>query len=136
MAVRIAKTRAQDCLNDIVDSLDLSGGGDLKIYTGSQPSNPDALPAGTLLATLALSNPAFPGASQTSNGATLSANAITAAEAVASGTAGCFQLVDGSGTPWVNGDVGATSSGAELELDDTSITAGQLVTVSSLTLTI
>ena len=98
MATRIAKTAAQDCLNDIVDRLDVGGGGTLLIYTGSQPANPDDVPSGTLLATLTLSTTAFGAATQTSNGATVAANAITPATAVAAGIAGSARLASNDGT--------------------------------------
>jgi hypothetical protein len=107
----------------------LLNSGSLKIYTGSQPAI-NASPAGTLLATLTFGSTAF----GNSSSGTATANAITSGTAVATGTAGCFVLEESGGTIVANGSVG--TSGADLNLNSTSITSGATVSCSSFTVTL
>lgn len=110
----------------------LLNGGTLKIYTGSQPSLDGAL-TGTLLATLTFSPTAFGSAVASGGTVTATANTITSATAVATGTAGYCALVTSGGATVATGTVG--TSGANLNLNSTSITSGAPVSVSSLTIT-
>jgi hypothetical protein len=109
--------------------LNVLNGGFLELYTGTQPATPDtALSGNTLLATLSLSATAF-GASSS---ATKTANAITSATAAATGTATFFRAYKSDGTTAViDGSVG--TSGADLNLNTTSIVTGATVSVSSWT---
>lgn len=103
--------------------------GYLRIYSGSQPADPETAPGGTLLAELRFGATAFGAAA---NG-TITANAITAdSSANGTGTATWFRVLksDGSTALW-DGDVG--TSGANLNLNSVAIQAGATVTVSSLT---
>lgn len=103
----------------------------LRIYDGTPPANAGtALSGNTLLATLPMSATPFPAAS----GGTLTANAITSdASADATGTASFFRLLTSGATAVVQGTVG--TSGADLNLNSVSITAGGTVAVSSLVIT-
>lgn len=105
----------------------------LKIYTGAQPSTTLSSEAGTILSTLTFNATAFPGStSGTSDGnATATANAIASDTSAANtGTAGHFRCVDGGGSTVIfQGNVG--TSGADLILNTTSITAGDTVACSS-----
>lgn len=110
----------------------LANGGKLRIYSGTKPANADtALSGNTLLAELALSSTAFGSAS---NGVA-TANSITDdSSANASGTASFFRVFKSDGTTAVfDGTVG--TSGADLNLNSTSISSGATVSVSSLTYT-
>lgn len=124
-----AASAAADAVLDLVDSG--AGAGTLRIYSGTAPANADAALSGnTLLAQLTLSDPAFGAAS---NGVA-TANAITQdSSADATGTATFFRVLDSDGTVIFQGEVG--TSGSDLNLVTTSITAGQPVSVSSLTYT-
>lgn len=104
--------------------------GYLRIYSGTRPAGPGtALSGNTLLAELRFGATAF-GAS--SNGAA-SANAITQDSAAdATGTATFARLLQSDGTT-AEADIEVGTSGANLNLNTTSITAGQAVSVSSLT---
>jgi hypothetical protein len=107
--------------------------GKLRIYSGSVPANADAALGGAvLLAELTLNATAFPAAS----GGVLTANAITSdTSADNTGTASFFRILDsGASTVLFQGAV--STSGAELNLNTTSIVAAALVGVSSLTITI
>lgn len=116
-------------LNAVRDRIDAgSGPGKLRIYSGTRPSTGGT--ATTLLAELTFSDPCAPNAS---NGV-LTFNTITAdSSAAASGTATWFRIVDSDGNFVMDGDVG--TSGADLNLNSTSITAGGTVSVTSFTIT-
>lgn len=109
----------------------------LKIYTGAQPASTLTSEVGTLLATLTFSSTAFPAStSGTSNGlVTATANSITSeTNAPNSGTAAHFRCLDNSAVCILMGNVG--TSGADLNLNTTSITAGDTVAVTSFVITL
>lgn len=118
--------------NVLADALAaLYNGGELKIYTGSQPATGDTAPSGTLLGTITLPTPAF--------GAAVAGVASKAGtwstSAVAGGVAGWFRFKTAGGTDPLDGAVGGTGSGEELELDNTTIVSLQSIAVSSFTIT-
>jgi hypothetical protein len=110
----------------------LASGGSLKIYSGAQPANGNTAISGqTLLATLALSATAFGNA--VAGAAT--ANAITSATAVATGTAAWFRILKADGTTVVlDGTIGA--SGCNINMNSIAIQTGATVAVSSFTYSI
>ena len=120
---------AADAAVDAIDGG--AGAGLLRIYDGSQPATADtAVGAQVLLAELTFSDPAFGAAS---NGVA-TASAITAdPSANATGTAVWFRVVTSAGTAIFDGTVG--TSGADLNLNTTSIVAGAEVSVSAFTYT-
>jgi hypothetical protein len=112
--------------------------GILRIYSGTQPTDADtAVGAQVVLAELTMGATAFGSATSTaSTDSVLTANAITAdSSANATGTAAWFRLWDSAGTtPLVDGTVG--TSGCDLTINSTAISAGAAVSASSLTLTL
>lgn len=106
----------------LVDAIDAgSGAGTLKIYTSGFV---------TLLATLTFSDPAFGAAS---NGVA-TANSITDDSAAdATGTAAVLRIADSDTTTVCEGTV--STSGADLNLDETSITTNDVVACSGGTIT-
>lgn len=112
-------------------------GGMLNIYGGTVPADADAsLGGATLLATLTFSDPAFGAPVDANPGATATANAITGDSAAdATGTASFFRITDSNGAVVMQGSVGVTGSGQELELNSTAIQVGIAVEVTSLTVT-
>jgi hypothetical protein len=118
--------------NGIVDLLDASGSGTIKIYSGTQPATADtALSGNTLLATITCSATAFGSAS---SGVATLAGVPLSATAVATGTASFFRAADGGGTTVCDGSVGTSS--ADLVLNTTSITSGNTVQITSWTVTV
>lgn len=108
--------------------------GYIQIRTGAQPAVDGAL-TGTLLATLTFGATAF-GASSASGGTvTATANAITSdSSADATGTAGYYALLQSDGTTvFGTGEIG--TSGADMNLNSTSISAGATVACSAFTVT-
>lgn len=127
--LKYAVTLKNDKLAQI--TADIGASGLLSIYSGTQPTNPDtALSGNTLLAQLPLSATFAPAPS----GGVLTANAITTENSAnATGTATWGTLTTSGGTRKVDFSVG--TSGADLNLNTTSIVAGASVAVSSLTIT-
>jgi hypothetical protein len=129
MAIKYKATLKNARLDAITTAISTSGL--LRIYSGTQPTNPDAALSGnTLLAELALSSTFAAAASA----GVLTANAISNdTSADATGTATWFTLCTSAGTRIVDGSVG--TSGQDLNLNTTSIVSGAQVSVSSLTIT-
>jgi len=132
---RIANAAAIDALDAITANLN---GGTLKIFDGTIPADCETADAGTLLAELSLNATAFGGATDANPGATASANAITGdSSANASGTAQYFRAYTSGAACIIQGDVSTVAAGTgDLQLDTTSITAGDTVDVDSWTLTL
>jgi hypothetical protein len=106
----------------------LFNNGYLRLYSGAQPATPNTAASGTLLAELRFGATAFPAAS---GGGPLVANAITDdASADASGTPGYYRCLKSDGvTPINDGEVG--TSGANLNMDSSSIVAGARISITS-----
>lgn len=123
---------------DAINALIGSGPGNIEIFSGAQPATTLTADSGTKGCTLPLSATAFPAStSATANGlATATANAITSdTNAAASITAGYFRLKTATGgTTIYQGNVG--TSGADLNMNTTSITAGDTVAITSFKVTL
>ena len=130
--VRLANTTNQAACDAVVDLID--GGaaaGTIQIRSGTQPADADDAATGTLLATLTFSDPAF-GAASTAGVAT--ASAITDdSSADATGTAAWARVLDSDSNTIFDCDVG--TSGATINLNTVSITAGATVSITSFTVT-
>lgn len=107
--------------------------GYLRIYDGAQPATPDtAVSTQTLLAELRFGNP---GISTSANGVLTGAAITDDSSANASGTAAWYRALKSDGTtPISDGSVG--TSGCDLNLNSTAISAGAAVSVTSFTHTI
>lgn len=129
MALGIAETTRNAQLDEITTRA--GNAALLRIYDGTRPATGAAITTQTLLAELTCGTP-FAGAA---SGGVLTANAITDdSSANATGTASWFRLVQSDGSTHVlDGNVG--TSGSDLNLNATSITAGGTVSVTSWTIT-
>lgn len=105
----------------------------LRIYDGSRPATAAAITTQNLLAELTCGTPFAAAAS----GGQLTWGALTQdSSADATGTATWFRVVQSNGTTHVmDGSVGATGSGADAELNSTSIVTGGTVSVTSAVIT-
>jgi hypothetical protein len=106
----------------------------LNIYSGTQPASPDtAITSQVLLASLTCNATFAPAAS----GGVLTLNSISngtgTAGAAGGTTAAWYRLTTSGGTAHIDGTVGI--SGADLNLNNTSIATSQTVSVTSFTLT-
>jgi hypothetical protein len=105
----------------------------LKIRTGAAPANCAAADSGSVLATLNLPSDWMAAAS---GGAKAKAGTWEDLTADATGTAGHFRVYDSGGsTCHIQGSCTATGGGGDMTLDNTSIAAGQAITVTGFTIT-
>lgn len=133
MGMRLAAAARNAMCNALVDLVDAgAAAGTIKVYTGSQPTNPDTAASGTLLCTFTLADPAFGAAS--AGVADLDADPDLSTTAVATGTAGWFRVADSDNNPVFDGVCG--TSGQQLNLNTTSITSGGTVTATLGTVTV
>jgi hypothetical protein len=134
---RISNAAAIAACDAIVDLIDGdTPPGLLRIYDGTQATDPDtAVAAQVLLAELTFSNPAFGNAADDTPGGIATASAITDdSSANATGTASWFRIVTGTAfTAVLDGSVGTSS--VDLTLNTASITSGDIVSVTSFTVT-
>ena len=105
----------------------------LEIRSGAASANCAAADSGTLLASMTL--PADWMAAASSGTKALSGT-WQDASANNAGTAGHWRIKDSGGTAChAQGTITGTGGGGDMELDNTSITAGQSVTVTAFTIT-
>lgn len=103
----------------------------LEIRTGSPPSDCAASDTGDVLATMTLPSNWLADASSGSKGI---AGTWQDSSADGDGTAGHFRIKVSS-TCHIQGTITATGGGGDMTLDNTSIAAGQQITITSFTLT-
>lgn len=129
MALGFATALRNARLDEIAAAINAgAGAGLLRIYDGSRPATGGA--ATTLLAELTFSDPCAAGAAA----GVLTFSAITKdSSANAPGTATWARIVDSDGTFVMDCSVG--TSGADINLNSTSISAGQEVSITSATIT-
>lgn len=129
MTIAYSTTVRDSRLTVVRDAVDGgAGAGLLRIYDGARPATCGT--ATTLLAELTFTDPC---AGAPSSGV-LTMSSITAdTSANATGTATWFRCVDSTGTCVLDGDV--STSGSDLNLNSTSISTGQQVSVTSMAIT-
>jgi len=123
--------------NDLASAADIFNSGVLEIRSGAAPG-PNAADSGTLLASITLPADAF---GAVSTGVLSLAGTWEDASADGTGTAAHFRMkqsgdtggATGSTDQRIEGTVG--TSGADLNLDSTSITTGQAVGIDTFTIT-
>ncbi len=127
----IISTAARNAAMDAVTALLNSGGaGSLLIYDGTQPANPGtAITSQNLLVTLTFNSTAF----GVSSAGVATANPITSGTAGATGTPTWARLKSGAGTAVIDCTVG--TSGTDIVLASGAINSGNVVSISSFTLT-
>lgn len=105
----------------------------LTIRTGAQPANCAAANSGTVLATMTLPSDWM---SNAAAGVKALLGTWSDASADNAGTAAHFRIHDSTATTChIQGSVTATAGGGDIELNNTSITAGQAVSITAFQLT-
>lgn len=129
MAVQLSTTVRNARLDAIETAIGTSP--ILKIRTGAQPANCAAADSGTVLATITCPSD---WAAAASGGSKALSGTWQDTSADATGTAAHWRLYDSGGsTCHAQGSVGQGSG--DLSLDNTSLVAGQTVTITAFTLT-
>lgn len=115
--------------NAALDAIETAAGASptLEIRTGAVPASCAAADSGTVLATVALPSDWMAAAS---NGAKALSGTWQDTSADAAGTAGHFRIKAGA-TCHIQGTITATGGGGDMTLDNTSIAAGQQITVTA-----
>lgn len=124
---------ATDIIAAMNSRLTRLGSGYMQIYTGTQPTSPDAALSGnTLLVTLTFSATAFPTATASGGVITATANTITSGTAVASGTASFVRFFKSDDSTAVfDGSVGATGGSFDMTIPSTTIATGEVISCTS-----
>jgi hypothetical protein len=131
MTLDLKNVTANYALDQLYDNK-FPAGSLLRIRTGGVAGAENA-DSGTVLSTI--TTPATPW-SAAASGSKSKNGTWSDPSAAATGTAGHFRLSDAAGTHCEEGTCGATGSGADMTLDNTSIAIGQVVTSTSYTRTL
>jgi len=132
MATRIPTAARNAAANAVVLLADAGpAAGTIQIRTGAQPATADLAATGTLLATLTMADPSFAAAVAGVN--TMDTTPVLTTTGVAAGTAGWFRMLDSNGLTVMDGAV--ATSGAELNMNTTTISIGVTVEITAGTVT-
>jgi len=107
------------------------GGGELRVYTLTQPVDPNDVPTGVLLGTSTL--PATPFTSAVDG--VINKNGSWLGEIIATGAAGWFRMYSSDFLSWVDGDVTAVGGGGVIEMTDLNFVSGNVFVVDTVTIT-
>lgn len=121
--------------NAALDSIETTVGADalLRIFDGAMPTACGTADAGVKLAEMTLPSDWMAAAS---GGTKAKSGTWSDPSADSSGTAQYWRIYESTGTTChLQGTVTATGGGGDITLDDTSISAGQVVTVATFTIT-
>ena len=120
--------------NASLDALETAIGASavLKIRSGAAPASCAAADTGTVLATVPLPADWMEAAS---NGSKVKSGTWEDTAADATGTAGHFRLYSSDGTTChIQGSITGTGGGGDMELDNVSVAAGQIVSITAFTI--
>lgn len=118
--------------NAMLDAIETTVGTSaiIEIRTGSAPATCATADSGSVLVTYSL---ASDWAAAASSGSKALSSTPISGTAGATGTAGHFRLKDSGGTTChAQGTITATGGGGDMTVDNTSITSGQAVNITSL----
>jgi len=120
--------------NARLDAIEVDLGTDpiLRIRSGAAPADCATADAGTILAEMTLPTDWMAAAAA---GSKAKSGTWQETAANAAGTAAHFRIYTSGGVCKLQGTVTATAGGGDLELDNTSIAVGQVVTITTFTLT-
>lgn len=129
MALAFSTSIRNNMLAQILAAIDSdASAATIRIYDGTRPASGAVITSENVLAELILTYPAAP---TPANGLLDLSSIADDASANTSGTATWFRITDNSGDFAIDGDVGVTSSGADMELNSTTITALAVVSITN-----
>lgn len=124
-----ASNKAGNSVVDLIDEGSLQSTGYIEIRTGTKPETTTTIATGILLATCMFSNPAY---GDFSNRVGI-ANQIASDNDIANnGVAGWYRIFNRDGEAIIDGDVGVTGSGADLEFENINFVTGGTVKIARL----
>ncbi len=130
MSYRLSTAARNAACDALVDLIDPSGPGTIRIRTSTQPTNVGDADSGTLLGTLTFSATAF-GASSTGVATAASITSDTSADA--SGSATQFRIYSNAG---IHSDGTCGQGSGDLSFDNNTIVAGGVIAINSMTITV
>jgi hypothetical protein len=135
--LNVSNAVAQAMATAIATATDAGTAALIRIYSGTMPTDTDtALSGNTLLAELPMSATAFGAATDANPGGRITAAAITSdSSADATGSATFFRIITQNAGTYILQDTVGTS-GAGMNLNTTSITAGSTVACTAGTITV
>lgn len=129
----LAGNTAGNALADLIDNGTNNSNGYIEIRTGTKPAETHIAPTGNLLAVCELSNPAV---GEFSNKKAIF-NLINNDENILEdGIAGWFRIYNCDDLPVIDGTVGVTGSGSDLEFDLIECVSGGTISIVDLTIEI
>ncbi len=135
---RVSNSTAKRLADAVDDEVNVGGAvASMRLLNGAQPADPDTAETGTLGAEILFGAVAFGGATDAAPGGLITLAGVPLSDASADAAidpATYFRIRnDNSGTPddVCDGEIG--TSGADLNLNTTAISAGAIVTLNSMT---
>ena len=128
MQITISDTLCSDFADDLNTRLNAGGAATVEVYTGTKPTKPDtAITSQVLLGTCTCSATAGTYANRR-----FTFNAITQDSAADNGgTATWARFLDGAGTGVLDVDVTTTGGGGFMQMNNTAITIGGPISITS-----
>lgn len=137
MPFKLAASMAIAALNALVAKVD-TGTPDSRVivYSGTVPAGVDtAIGAQVVLATLPLPDPSFDGAVDETSVVRATLKTVATVQAVASGTASFFRILDGDDAVLAQGTVTEAGGGGDMIINNEDVILGGDVTITSFSLT-
>jgi hypothetical protein len=126
MTIQFAQTTAHAMLDAI--EADIGASPVLYLRSGAQPSTCAGADTGTLIATIAMGADAFANAASWAKAIAATISDLSADNA---GTLGHWRIKTSGGTVKLQGSVTASGGGGDMTVDNTNVTAGQQIDVTS-----
>jgi hypothetical protein len=126
MTIQFAQTTAHAMLDAI--ETDIGASPILYLRSGAQPATCATADSGTLIATIAMAADAFANAASWAKAIAATISDLSADNA---GTLGHWRIKTSGGTTKLQGSITATGGGGDMTVDNTNVTAGQQIDVTS-----
>ncbi|HEY8593303.1 MAG TPA: hypothetical protein VIL42_10640 [Sphingomicrobium sp.] len=126
MTIQFAQSTAHAMLDAI--ETDIGGSPVLYLRSGAQPATCGAADTGTLIATIAMAADAFSNATSWAKAIAATISDLSADNA---GTLGHWRIKTSGGVTKLQGSITASGGGGDMTVDNTNVTAGQQVDVTS-----
>lgn len=126
MTIQFAQTTGHAMLDAI--ETDIGASPNLYLRSGAQPSTCAGADTGTLIASIAMGADTFANAASWAKAIAATISDLSADNA---GTLGHWRIKTSGGTVKLQGSITATGGGGDMTVDNTNVTAGQQIDVTS-----